>query len=125
MKMRVQNNSIRIRLTRSEVEDFARDGRASASLRFGGDSTLTYTLQSAGALDAMQAVFTESEIHIRVPEAMAREWSGGDEVGMHGSQTLDNGELLDVVVEKDFQCLHKGEAAKDPDAYPNPLESPR
>jgi hypothetical protein len=124
MKLRVQNNSIRLRLTRTEVEDFERTGRASASIQFGGGSTLTYALQRAKAIDAVLASFPDREIHVRVPEAMAHEWATGDQVGVEGRQTLDNGEQLEIVIEKDFQCLHKGEDAKDPDAYPNPLHLP-
>ena len=42
-------------------------------------------------------------------------------MGMNGTVSLAGGDVLHIVIEKDFQCLHKGEAAKDPDAYPNPM----
>ena len=38
-----------------------------------------------------------------------------------GDQPLESGKRLSILIEKDFQCLH-GDVARDPDAYPNPLE---
>ena len=48
-------------------------------------------------------------------EAMAA-WADSDQVGISGA--ADQPTLL--VIEKDFQCLHKP-GAQDPEAYPNPL----
>jgi hypothetical protein len=42
-------------------------------------------------------------------------------VGISGEQPLESGKRLSILIEKDFQCLH-GDDARDPDAFPNPLE---
>ena len=47
--------------------------------------------------------------------------SASDRVGISGDQPLESGKRLSILIEKDFQCLH-GDEARDPDAYPNPLE---
>lgn len=123
MKLRIQGNSIRLRLNRIDMDDFAHQGKVSASVRFGGASMLTYTLERAGAAAAVRTSFTGSELRVQVPEAIAQAWSVADQVGFNASQDLGNGESLEIVVEKDFQCLHKGDEARDPDAYPNPLSA--
>jgi hypothetical protein len=47
MKLRIHANSLRVRLDRSDVEQFRRIGICAGALRFGSDSQLTYTLESA------------------------------------------------------------------------------
>lgn len=123
MKLRIQGNSIRLRLNRIDMDDFTHKGKVSASVCFGGESMLTYTLERNGAAADVRTSFTGSELHVQVPEAIAQEWSGTEQVGFGASQDLNNGESLEIVVEKDFQCLHKGDEARDPDAYPNPLSA--
>ena len=119
MKFRVQGNTIRFRLNRREVEQFQSTGVVSAAVHFPAGSALTYSLVSAG--ESLSAAFDGAEIRIGVPKTMADAWTATDEVGMNGTVSLAGGDVLHIVIEKDFQCLHKGEAAKDPDAYPNPM----
>jgi hypothetical protein len=120
MKMRIQGNAVRFRLTRREVSQFDMSGRVDAVIHFPDGASLTYALEHARELTDIEAIFGSAEIRVRVPEVLAREWAGTDRVSVQGGQPLDGGGRLEIVVEKDFQCLHKGEAAKDPEAYPNP-----
>ena len=114
MKMRIQGNAIRFRLNRTEVGEFETVGTVVASIGFPGGRKLTYSLEKGG--EAMGAAFDGDTIRVRVPEALAREWTGTDRVGIH-----EQAQGLEVIIEKDFQCLHKGEEGKDPNAYPNPM----
>jgi hypothetical protein len=120
MKMRIQDNGLRLRLNRRDVSEFEEHGRVSASIAFGGATALTYTLERGGP-SGIDASFTGQEVRVRVPDALAREWTNTDRVGMEAVQETATGEHLTIAVEKDFQCMHKGDEAKNPDAYPNPL----
>ncbi|MBS1872431.1 MAG: hypothetical protein JSU00_04400 [Acidobacteria bacterium] len=115
MKMRIQGDAIRFRLNRREVEAFAESGRASGSLAFPGGGALVYTLERSAAPD-VTARFEGGAIRVGVPASALTGWASTDQVGIHVQV-----ESLEVIIEKDFQCLHKGEAGKDPDAYPNPM----
>ena len=115
MKLRIQGNAIRYRLNRREVEEFARSGRVEAAVEF-PTGPLRYTLESDSRVCAPEAVYEPGRILIRVPADAGREWAAGDEVALRGP----SGGGLEILVEKDFQCLHKGEEGRDPDAYPNP-----
>jgi hypothetical protein len=117
--MRIQDQTIRFRLNRREVGELAARGRLEASLGFPGGGRLVYVLE-AGSGDALEARFEDDTIGIRLPGAMVREWAAGDVVSL--AANLPAGPA--VLVEKDFQCLHKGEEGKDPDAYPNPAVPP-
>lgn len=120
MKLRIQDNSVRLRLSRPEVDSFAESGRVMAATSFGRGARLQYGLERTDAVAALTVHFEPSEILIRVPSALGRQWTASSEmVGMEAEQPLDGGGTLTILVEKDFQCLHKD--AVDPDAFPNPL----
>jgi hypothetical protein len=115
MKMRIQGNVIRFRLNRREVTDIEGGGAVECGLEFPGGRRLTYAVEPTRA-GAVAATFDGESIRVGIPDTVAREWASGDQVGIH-----ENAHGLEIVVEKDFQCMHKGDAAKDPDAYPNPM----
>ena len=73
------------------------------------------------SLSAPQALYANGWLRIQVPGADATDWVTSDRVGISGDQPLESGKRLSILIEKDFQCLH-GDEARDPDAYPNPLE---
>ena len=115
MKLRIDGDAIRFRLNRRDVETFARTGRAEASVHFPG-STLRYVLESDDTAQAMTAEYEPGLIRVRVPAGLGAHWAGSDDVAMESEQAQ-----LHILIEKDFQCLHKGEDARDPNAYPNPV----
>jgi hypothetical protein len=47
VKLRIQGNSLRLRLNRSDVEQFRETGILTESLRFGSGAQLTYTLETS------------------------------------------------------------------------------
>jgi hypothetical protein len=113
MKIRIKNNGLRYRLTRSEVAVFAHDGFFKEKVQI-GDDALTYILQRT-AEDELSASFKNNIITMLVPGKMADEWTDTDQVGFEHKT-----DALHLLVEKDFTCLD--EVAEDQsDNYPNPL----
>lgn len=121
MKMRIQNNALRLRLSRPEVELFRETGRVSAGISFGPGNSLAYTLKRDSALPHVRVAFSGQEIIVNVPASIASDWTSGDQTGFTAAQPTEGGEPLEIIIEKDFQCLHKGDEQRDPTAYPNPL----
>ena len=122
MKIRIQGNCLRFRLTRTEVARFAEDGRYESVIEF-PTGRLRYAVEAARSLGQPEAAYESDLVLVRLPEGKVHDWAEGDEVALAGSQDLPSGMRLEIIVEKDFQCLHKGDEAKDPDAYPNPAEA--
>jgi hypothetical protein len=122
MKLRIQGNSLRLRLNRSDVEQFRTSGVCAESLRFDSNSRLTYTLETSSRLTAMEVQYVQGCIRVRLPLDMAEEWAGSDRISLSLSRARDSGPSL--LIEKDFQCLHREERnpADDADAFPNPAE---
>jgi len=115
MKIRIKGDSIRYRLTRSEVERFDSEGLITEETNF-GTKVLKYTLQR-NDVEAITAEYLNDTITIYMPEKMADEWATTERVGFGNEEGL-----LSLYIEKDFQCLD--DVAEDQsDNYPNPLST--
>jgi hypothetical protein len=121
MKLRIHGNSLRLRLNQSEVAQFSKTGFVEDSIQFAPGASFAYALESMSSLKAPQALYSNGWLRIQVPGAEATQWVTSDRVAISGEQPIDTGKHLSILIEKDFQCLH-GDDARDPDAYPNPLE---
>ena len=124
MKLRIHGNSIRLRLTRSEVERFARDGRIESAVRFGPPPVcpLSYRLVVSPQPECMAAEYSSDRITILVSPVVAREWTATELIGISGCQPLGDDGQLEILVEKEFRRMR--DAQPDPDLYPNPLQNP-
>jgi len=119
MKIRIKGNSLRFRLTRSEVDYFSKFSYLEESTEFGG-STFIYALQSSGDGNALTAGFTQNKMMLNVPASMAKEWTGTERVGLESEMEIGQGKKLYLLVEKDFKCLDNT-IEDQSDNYENPL----
>ncbi len=125
MKLRLHDGSIRFRLTRSEVEKLLADGRVEGSLQFtpAPDDGLTYALETCASCDTIRAQRTPGEICVIVPKGMAQAWAMTDQVAIEHFQPVGLGAGLQILIEKDFRCLHRDDTQQEhnaADLYPNP-----
>jgi hypothetical protein len=112
MKIRIKGNSIRYRLSKTDIARFAKDTYIQETIEF-GDQTLTYALQQTPS-DKLASTFNNNKITLLMPVGLAAEWVITDRVGFDG---YDN--QLYILIEKDFQCLDNV-AEDQSDNYPNP-----
>lgn len=123
MKLRIRDNSLRLRLTRSEIEKIARRESVTSSIQLGALSKnrLLYCLESCSKLSRVEVSFLDQVIRIVVPEREALAWALGSDVGIYGEQT-NNGETIKILIEKDFFCLkpRSHEQEDESDMFPNP-----
>jgi hypothetical protein len=119
MKLRIKGNSIRLRLSQSEVSDFARKARVEDSISF-GNRRLTYALIKLDKAEEISAGFDNDRIEIRVPAALAEQWTKTPQIGFDAQPELPGGETLKILVEKDFACLSVREGEDESDAFPHP-----
>ena len=120
MKLRVRDNSIRLRLTRSEVELVRTDGLVRGRVPFDGRNSFDYVLESSPATVKPEAHISNNVLTVRIPEAEILSWANSDEVSISASQILDGGDQLSILVEKDFACLSPREGEDEADMYPHP-----
>jgi hypothetical protein len=119
VKLRIQGSSLRLRVTQREVAQLRSLSRVESFIEFAPGRTLVYLLEGSFHAKALTATFDGESIRVMVPAKVLTEWIENDQVSI---KALSQGGVQ-LLVEKDFQCLHKpGE--QDPDAYPHPLLRP-
>ncbi|MFC0513411.1 DUF7009 family protein [Mucilaginibacter angelicae] len=113
MKIRIKGNSLRYRLTKTDVERFDTNGYLEESTHFGA-KVFKYALQRS-TNDTLTAGFDDDTITMYMPVTMALEWASTDLVGYE-----NNTGPMYLLIEKDFKCLDNI-AEDQSDNYPNPL----
>lgn len=124
MKLRIRGNSIRLRLTKSEVEQFSETGEVKETVEFGlkENERFVYALISAEVVNSPTAVFENNQLSVFLPKWEAENWTQTNEVGISAEHPIGNDKFLRITVEKDFACLEERPGEDDSDAFPNPLE---
>jgi hypothetical protein len=122
LKLRIRDNSVRLRLTRGEVERLAREGRVASSIGFPGGTRLEYAIESAPGTAAPVADYAGDRVRVRVPESEVRAWAESDRVSIAGEQALGGDAALAILVEKDFECLTPRAGEDESDMFPHPMK---
>lgn len=112
MKIRIKGNSLRYRLTKTDVTRFISEGYVEETTNFGG-RVLTYALQRSTGTE-LNASFNNNKITMLMPAEMANQWQHTDIVGFE-----NNTATLYLLVEKDFACIDNVQEDQS-DNYPNP-----
>jgi hypothetical protein len=120
VKIRIKNNSIRLRLTRGEVDTMRDNGVVTSVTGFPGGRQFKYSLESSPASVNPAAFYSDNEIRVRLPETVVLAWTTTEQVSIEGDQVLDDGEKLSILVEKDFACLAPRDGEDESDMYPHP-----
>ena len=124
MKLRIQGNSVRLRLTKSEVTQIGEKGRVEETVEFGLEPSqkLIYALETTAILENLRATFEDNCLRVFVPGNQAEQWANSNRVGIEFEQPLRNDKFLRILIEKDFACLDERLGEDQSDAFPHPLE---
>jgi len=122
VKLRLEFNSIRFRLRRSEVEEFARTRRVEEKIISGSgdDKTFRYVLESADSVSSVSATLTPHSILVQVPPEAVTRWASSDQIGIESEQLVEHQTSLRILIEKDFACIDASDE-QNADTFPNPL----
>lgn len=122
MKMRLQANSIRLRLKRGEVARLAETGRLEEKIIFatGPEQAFTYILETVEGRPAPHAELSNNTVHVRLSAETVRHWAATDQVGIEEHQPLSPDHCLHLLIEKDFACLDRNDE-ENVDTFPHPL----
>ena len=120
MKLRIKGNSLRLRVTPSEMSRLLETGRIDETVYFAADENarLTYALEHAPVASAIAVRYSRQEVAVVLSSAEARRWAANTDVGIYAETVVKNGPL-EVAVEKDFACLDKSDA-ENMDTFPHP-----
>ena len=117
MKVRLQGDALRLRLTEPEVARLAAGEAVKSETAFGPGATLTVRVHPSDH-PALAATFEGGVATVALPRAEVERWAASDAEAVDGTQDAGSGRALAVSVEKDYACLHREGA--DPGAFPHP-----
>ena len=121
MKLRIRGNTIRLRLTRGEVERIGAGETVEEITALSGQTRFRYSLgTSTGVL--LEAGMSGNHLAITAPAAALSAWASSDAVALQCELAAEG---PDILVEKDFACLSPREGSDDEDTFPHPESGSR
>ena len=121
MKLRIRGNTLRLRLSRNEIDSVAQGKEVEESTCFPGGGKLQYVLRQTPS-DTTVVKTNDGDvscINVLVDENKAKQWAKSEEVALFGAEPLVLGSL-ELLIEKDFACLNPRDGGEDSDSFPNP-----
>jgi hypothetical protein len=109
MKLRIEGNSIRLRVKKSDLEKLKSDGMIGETVAFSDNLYFYYKLKTMQHLQKIKGEFLQNSIQVTIPLSMANEWMDTEQVGIE--HTLDSG--LKILIEKDFPCKTRDDEDKN------------
>ncbi|MEO1437849.1 MAG: hypothetical protein AAFV80_20075 [Bacteroidota bacterium] len=123
MKIRCTNNSIRLRLRKSDIEKLEAEHHIEEVLRISPDTAFRFELAIAIGIPNPNVHQKDDHLIVYLPEAQAKQWMHSNDVGIEHHKSIGE-EQLHILIEKDFPCLDRAnedksdtfwELAKKPD----------
>jgi hypothetical protein len=102
MKLWIRGNSLRLRVSKTELAKIAETGRADDTTRFSSEQSLRYGVE-VRPTGAVTATFSDASILVALPKAFLDLWLRPGEISVEGSQPVGGGKVLQIVLEKDEQ----------------------
>src|SRR6476469_2494023 len=101
MKLRIEDDTLRLRLSEAEVRDFAQTGRVAATVHFGSGEGqhLTYALErgSQPTETPVQVHFEAGSLTVLVPFGLAKTWVESEQNGFTHDLPLATGQPLRIL----------------------------
>lgn len=116
MKLRIQGNSLRYRLTRPEVARLRENGAIEETAHFAGQP-LMYRIRKGAPGTQVRAELLDGSLTVDAPAGMIDAWAASDEVGIAARDGA-----MKIAIEKDFRCLTRRAEEEEVGAYPHPAE---
>ena len=100
MKLWIRGNSLRLRVSKTELARVAETGKIEDTTRFSSEQSLRYGIE-VRPTGAVTATFGDAAILVTLPKAHLDLWLRPGELSIEGSQPIGGGKVLQIVLEKD------------------------
>ena len=107
MKLRFDQNSLRLRVKKSDLEKLRVQNFIEETVHF-PNGEFGFHLSISDQVMEVIAAMKPSSIQVSIPSSIALQWISNDEVGIY--HTIQFGKhSLDIIIEKDFPCKDRPE----------------
>jgi len=108
MKLRCTQDSIRIRLRKSELVALAKDSKIQETITISDQAMFGFSLHISDDVE-VNAKLQENIVQVYLPRAIASQWINSNEVGIEVNNPINDSKTLHILIEKDFPCLDREE----------------
>ena len=107
MKLRIRGNSLRLRISRSEVASLLKRDHLEETIYFASQANakLTYALEQTASMSMLTIQYTQNKVTVLIPADQANTWCISDQVGIVESLSIGSFGFLDVLIEKILPVL--------------------
>lgn len=119
MKLRIRDNSLRLRITQTELKTFAAEKQVKCTTNFPDGEQMNYTLRWSDD-ETYDARFEGGNVLATVAHSAGKKWLDDGEVSIDQDLHLTDGSSFRLLVEKDFQCLTERKEEDESDMFVNP-----
>lgn len=117
MKLRIKGNSVRFRLTKTEVKNLSEGKQLKEQTEF--SNPFFYSVVANDGIDNLKAEFKDNGIILYIPSEWSELWDSSERIGFDADFKTPEGKKIFLLIEKDFKCLE--ETTEDQtDNYENP-----
>jgi hypothetical protein len=116
MKLGYNNNSLRFRLRRSEIEELLQKGLVEEQIRFTSDRYFCYVIRLDSNATSVIAQHDPYFLDIRIPRELGLTWCQSEMVSIEVDQVIDSSQSLHLLIEKDLPYSTRPD--EDSDGYP-------
>lgn len=120
MKLRIKDESVRLRLDKVDLDTLNEKGKVETVTPF-WNRMLKYAVRTTTSVSHLSATFENERIMLYIPESYLAEMIETDKVGFDHVQKNEDGTQLSILIEKDFKCLTTRNEDES-NAFPNPQE---
>ncbi len=117
MKLRIRDNALRIRITQTELKELLAGLEIRSSINFPNQTRLSYGLIPT-ANESTSVQYQDHAIDIFLSYLDMDSLGDETNVGVQSIHSAE-GHDLNLLIEKDFACLHP-RGQDDADTFPNP-----
>ena len=121
MKLRIKGDSLRLRISRSEVERLLAGDCLEDTIHFAPEpnAMFTYALREEPSVTRPTVQYAGNKVTILIPPEQANGWGVTDQVGIAEDISLGDIGTLALLIEKDFACLDRSDE-DNRDTFSNP-----
>ncbi len=120
MKIRIKDNTIRFRLSQTEVQVLLKEEQIQSQTVFPNGNIFVYSL--VGVEEEDNARIENNIIEIQIEKNKIKHWATTNDEGIYLNLKIPQNNDLKIAVEKDFKCLQERENEDESDLFDNPNE---
>ena len=110
-----------MRLSKSEVEAFAKEGCVEERTEF-INGTLIYSVKTTNA-ETLSADYVNENLTVFIPVILLMQLASTNQVSLNYNMPVNDGRYLFILLEKDFKCIDAEVSEDQSDYFQNPYKT--